>query len=399
MPHSLISRRVRSVLGAPNDLAVALANRRSAGATLLDLSVSNPSSARVPRDWGRVVASLHAAPVERYAPASLGGRDAREDIVAHLRGPAVVCESGYTDLGRHDGYHASRLMLTASTSDSYSYLFKLLCDPGDCVLVPEPSYPLLAHLLALEGLRPVPYRIEYDGAWFVDLDSVRNAMVERPRAIVCVSPNNPTASCLSDVEFDALRSLGVPLIVDQVFSPYVDSSSKAPALAHVDDGLVFVLDGLSKRCALPNLKLGWFGVFGARRGVERAMDGLELIGDTYLGPNSLVESAAGRLLEASDDVRRAIACRLRANRVVAADLQRQGAPWSVLHYQGGWSLMLGLPRYLSDDDWALKLLDSGVVVQPGWLYDVVGSSTIVVSLLTEEESFRQGLTILRNLLD
>jgi aspartate/methionine/tyrosine aminotransferase len=327
-----------------------------------------------------------------YAPASLGGEVARAALASHLR-QVPADEHGFCDVGLNQEFDASRLMLTASTSDSYAYLFKALCNAGDSVLLPQPSYPLLEHLAALEGVRAVPYRLNYDGAWHVDWDSVRSGLGSKPKAIVIVTPNNPTASCLTSDEFQTFADQGVPLIVDQVFAPFVRRSQGANSLPYHDVGaLTFVLDGLSKRCALPQLKVGWIGVFGPRFAVESAMAALEMIGDTYLGVNGIAEGALASILDATNETRRLIRARLAANLEHLDHLKTAGAPVSPLHYQGGWSTLLRLPNYRTDDEWAHRLLKRGVILQPGWLYDCPEPATLVLSLLAQPSSFERGLT-------
>lgn len=398
MSESFLSNRSALVGGAENDFARAVAEKRRSGDETLDLSISNPTLARLTREWEPVRLALSEAANQTYAPSSLGSAVARERVSEHMS-RVDAGEHGFFDVGVNAGFEASRLMLTASTSDSYSYLFKALCDAGECVMVPEPSYPLLGHLAALDGVRAVPYRLCYDGAWHVDWDSVSVGLQSRPKAIVVVTPNNPTASCLTNDEFQTFADQGVPLIVDQVFSPYARRDSGARPLPFDKAGaLTFVLDGLSKRCALPQLKVGWIGVFGPRFAVEPVMAVLDSIGDTYLGVNSISEGALGSLLDASFDTRRAIRARLAANLDHLQKARAAGAAYSMLHYQGGWTALLRLPNYKTDDEWARSLLARGVIVQPGWLYDCPDAATLVVSLLTPEDTFRAGLAELRALL-
>ncbi len=355
------------------------------------MTVSNPTAVGLVWD-SRGVAEALSRPLAAYAPHSLGSPRAREAIAQHLRQPETVNEYGFFDCARCATYDAGCMMLTASTSESYSYLFKLLCDPGDYIAVPEPSYPLLEHLAALESLRVVKYRLDYDGSWYVDWDSVRSSLSVRPKAIIVVNPNNPTASCFTDGEFRELRSHGVPLIVDQVFAPFTLATAGGNALPLAEEeGLVFALDGLSKRCGLPQLKLGWLSVFGRRRSLAGAMKGLGAIGDTYLGVSGLVESAAGALLGETHGARLAMCRRLAANRTHLIDLVRASAPFSLLNYHGGWSALLRLPNYGTEEDWAVRLLEVGVIVHPGWLYDCHLPATIVVSLLTPEDVFQSGM--------
>lgn len=396
MSQSFLSTRLARVWGAPNEFAREVMQLKRSGVPYRDLSLSNPTRVGLERDWASIERTLVTAVTDTYAPASLGRLSAREHVAAHMS-KTEAPEHGFFDVGTNRGFDASRLMLTASTSDSYSYLFKALCDPGDAILVPEPSYPLLEHLAALEGVRALPYRLDYDGAWHVDWDSLRVGLASKPRAMVLVSPNNPTGSCTSNDEFRLLAELGVPLIVDQVFAPYVRSGSGAHALAyHENRVLTFVLDGLSKRCALPQLKVGWIGVFGPDSAVESAMSALESIGDTYLGVNSVSEAALGPLLELSADVRRAIRARLSVNLTSLERLVAAGAPLSLSHFQGGWTALLRLPNFRTDDEWARALLARGVVVQPGWLYDCPDPTTLALSLLTPESDFAAGLEQLRD---
>lgn len=390
MPAILLSSRLGHDHATPNDFAREVAQLRGSGTPLWDLTVTNPTHARLPRDWRPVREALAATATDDYAPEGLGHLVARRQIASHLA-RVVGDEHGFFDAGTGHEYAAERLMLTASTSDSYAYLFKALCNPGDCILVPEPSYPLLSHLAALEGVRAVPYRLNYDGAWYVDWDTVNAGLREGPKAVVVVSPNNPTASCASAEEFDRFCASGVPVIVDQVFAPFVWRSAASALPYHHCDALVFVLDGLSKRGALPQLKLGWIAVFGPASLVERALGALELIGDTYLGVNGVTEAAAGRLLEVTTETRRMVRARLAVNLAHLDALTLGGAPFSRLHYQGGWSVMVRLPSYRTDDEWARKLLRRGVITQPGWLYDCPTTATLVLSLLTPEATFQAGL--------
>lgn len=398
MSQSFLSSRLARVLGSPNEFARAVMELKRSGAPFLDLSASNPTVAGLPRDFAPIQRALLAAATDAYAPASLGRLSAREHVASHMSRTEDQ-EGGFFDVGLNPGFDASRLMLTASTSDSYSYLFKTLCDSGDTILVPEPSYPLLEHLAALEGVRALPYRLNYDGAWHVDWDTVRLGISSRPKAIVLVTPNNPTGSCLTNDEFRAFAELGVPLIVDQVFAPFVRCGSGARALEYHDSRvLTFVLDGLSKRCALPQLKVGWVGVFGPNSAVASAMSALESIGDTYLAVNSLGEGALGPLLEVTADTRRSIRARLAVNLENVERLVTRGAPFSLLHFQGGWTALLRLPNFRTDEEWARALLARGVIVQPGWLYDCPEPATLAVSLLTPEAAFQAGLAQLREVL-
>src|SRR5690606_27505030 len=238
--------------------------------------------------------------------------------------------------------------LMASTSEAYSILFKLLCDPGDEVLIPEPSYPLFEVLAALEGGKAVGYQLEYDGAWHVNVESLRARLSARSRAIVVVSPNNPTGSYLKQGELSSIESFGLPLISDEVFWPYSLSESKTRVTSALSSArvLVFVLDGLSKRCGLPHFKLGWVTLGGPAELKEAARHRLELINDSYLSASTPVQLALPRLLEIGSGIMGQIQQRCLEN---LAQLERElvGSVISPLFVEGGWSATLRLPSTLS----------------------------------------------------
>ena len=215
------------------------------------------------------------------------------------------------------GVDAERIVLTASTSEAYSLLFKLLAAPGDDVLVPRPSYPLFELLTTLDGLAARPYDLEYHGIWSIDLASIERAVGPRTRALLVVNPNNPTGSFVSRVEIDRLAAIcgprGIALIVDEVFADYELDADEAADRARVltrNDVLVFGLGGLSKSIGLPQLKLGWIAVAGPDRIVAEAIGRLELMCDTYLSVSTPVQLAAAELLDRGAAVRSQIAARV-----------------------------------------------------------------------------------------
>src|SRR5690606_16451066 len=253
----MFSRRTAIADGEFGRFSEAVRERREQGAQLLDLTQTNPTQAHIAYDWHALRRALNQAPIEMYAPDAAGDVRARQAIVTHLHPSAQLPSHGFVDIGLSERYRSERLVLTSSTSEAYTYLFKLLCDPGDVVLVPEPSYPLFEQLARYESVQLVGYRREYDGAWHIDAESLRSGLQRRPKAVVLVTPNNPTGSCASAEELAMLGDSGIPLIVDQVFAPFVRqrASSQAGMVLETERGLVFVLDGLSKRCGLPQLKL------------------------------------------------------------------------------------------------------------------------------------------------
>ncbi len=281
-----------------------------------------------------------------------------------------------------------RIVLTASSSESYALLFKLLADPGDTVLVPQPSYPLFDHLARLEGLVIRPYRLAFDGAWHLDWSSLA---LEGARALVLCNPNNPTGSFLRRDELARLGAeaarAGLALIVDEVFADYAFA---APADAVVTmaaeplPALTFALGGLSSSCGLPQMKLGWLAALGPPPLAEAALARLELIADTYLSVGTPVLQALPGLLAAGAAIRKDVRGRLAASRAALAAAFPAGSPVSVLPVEAGWSAILRLPAVRSDEQWAFDLLDrDGLLVQPGCFFALAHlGSPIVISLLT-----------------
>ncbi len=286
---------------------------------------------------------------------------------------------------------ASRVLLTASTSEAYAYLFKLLCDPGDEILSPRPSYPLFEFLAGLESVRVVRYPLRYDGVWHIDFGALERAITPRTRAIVVVNPNNPTGSFLKKEEWRKLEQFGVPILADEVFADYsfAPDDSRVSSLTGAQGVLTFSMSGLSKIGALPQMKLGWIVASGP--GHEAALERLELIADTYLSVAAPVQIALPRLLAASAAVRGQIAGRTRANLALLRQATERSAA-RPQHVEGGWYAILQVPRTRSEEEWAIALLERrGVLVQPGFYYDFEGEAFLVLSLLTPPEVFAEGV--------
>ena len=365
---------------APNRLAIAVDRARASGRPLFDLTLSNPTRARLPVPEGAILAALATPSATLYDPLPFGLLQARSAVADDLR---------------RDGVNVApeRVLLTASTSEAYAFLFKLLCDPGDEVLVPSPSYPLFEHLARLESVAAVPYGLAYDGAWHVDFRSLHEAIGQRTRAVVVVSPNNPTGSYLKREELDAIASLGLPIVSDEVFARYPLREDPRRALSALDAkgaSLVFALGGLSKVAALPQMKLAWIAAGGDASRVNDSLARLEVIADAFLSVGTPVQHAAPALLEAGRVTQRAIATRTRQNLAWLMEAVR-GSTVSLLDVEGGWYATLRLPNLRSDEDWAVGLLEGeGVYVHPGHFFDFVGPPYVIVSLLTEEETFCEG---------
>ncbi|HVU51518.1 MAG TPA: pyridoxal phosphate-dependent aminotransferase [Polyangia bacterium] len=375
-----------------NALARAERARRARGEGVLDLTASNPTRVGLPDLGPRVREALAASAGGAYEPDPAGLPSARAAIARELgaAGAPIAPE---------------RLLLTASSSESYAHLFKVLCDPGDAVLVPEPSYPLFEYLARLEGVEPVPYRLAWDGVWHVDLASLDEAIARasgRARALVVGNPNNPTGSFLKRAELPALAARceahGLAAIADEVFAPYAvgDDPTRVRALAAESAFTArvptFALGGLSKSCGLPQLKLGWIAVAGPPSTAGAAIERLSLVADTYLSVGAPVQAAAARLLELGRDARAAIAARLDANRAALAAALSPSSPCTALASEGGWSAIVRVPATRPDEAWAEALLvDDGVLVHPGYFFELAGGAFLVLSLLPPPDVFAEGV--------
>lgn len=367
----------------PNRISALLEARKRAGARILDLTESNPTHAGLSYPDREILDALGDARSLRYEPSPAGAAEAREAVSAYYasRGASVP---------------ADRVLLTASTSEAYGHLFKLLADPGDEVLVPRPSYPLFEFLAHLESVRAVEYRLAYDGIWRIDFDALEAALTPRARAIVVVNPNNPTGSFLKTGELARLVALaasrGLAIVSDEVFSDYVfaPDPDRVTTLATVTGALAFSLSGLSKIAGLPQMKLGWIATAGPEEIRAAAFARLELIADTYLSVGAPVQYAAARMMDAGARVRERILARVSANLAWLREAVA-GSALGVLEVEGGWYATLRVPRTRSEEEWTLELLArDGVLVQPGFFYDFETEAFLVLSLLTPEDVFREG---------
>jgi aspartate/methionine/tyrosine aminotransferase len=371
----------------PNRLTQLLATRRGEGARILDLTESNPTRAGL--SYPAEIAAAFADPgMLVYTPSPAGSLAAREAVSGYYAARGCAVDAG-------------RILLTASTSEAYAYLFKLLGDPGDQVLVPRPSYPLFEYLANMESLAPRQYPLRYCGGWSIDMEALEAAVTDRTRALVLVNPNNPTGSYVKRGELAALTRLaarrGLALISDEVFSDYAfgADADRVATLADVEDCLTFSMSGLSKVAGLPQMKLGWIVCAGPERLRREAMEKLEWIADTFLSVGAPVECAAAKLLEAGAEVRRSIRERTAGNLAFARE-ELGGSAASPLAVEGGWNLTLQVPRIRSEEEWALELLArKDVLVQPGFFYDFEAEAFLVVSLLTRPEIFREGVSRLK----
>ncbi len=377
----MFSSRVPGEL-EPNRLTQAVRRARADGRSLIDLTITNPTRAGIEYPAG-ILAPLSAAAALSYDPQSAGLPDARAAVAR--------------DYVRHGiNVAPDRIVLTASTSEAYSILFKLLCAPaGEAVLVPVPSYPLFDHLTRLDGVRSIPYRLEYHGRWAVDFDSIADGWNPAVRALLAVSPNNPTGSIVSAEELQRLGDIcaagDAALVIDEVFADYpiaARSTSSSTSFAC----LTFRLGGLSKSAGLPQLKLGWIAVDGPHDLVADALERLDLICDTYLSVSTPVQVAASALIRDGAAVRASILARIRANDAALRGLAARYPSVDVLPCDAGWSVVLRVPSTRSEESLVLELLEQdGVLVHPGFFFDFPREAFLVGSLLPAPPLFNEGM--------
>ena len=363
----------------PNALSAALARMRAEGRPVADLTCSNPTRAGIPYPLD-LLAPLADPAGLAYEPEPFGLPTARAAVVADFarRGVTVAPD---------------RVCLTASTSEAYALLFKLLCDPGDRVLVPQPSYPLFEHLTALECVQAVPYALELHGAWRLDVAAIERSLDDRTRAVLVVSPNNPTGSIVQSGELKELAALcasrGVALIGDEVFADYrLDGAAPAVSVLQQSRALAFALGGLSKSVGLPQVKVAWIAVNGPDALVAEALAGLEIVADTFLSVSTPAQVAQPRLLLHGAVVRHAIRERTARNLSALTAAVAAAPAVTLLPPAGGWCAVLQVPSLVSEEALVLALLEhDGVLVQPGYFFDFPREAFVVVSLLVDPGVF------------
>ena len=379
----MFSSRLPAAL-APNAITRAVAAFRDRQVAFVDLTETNPTRVGVayPPD---LMASL-ADPVGAvYCPESLGLPTAREAIAAEYAASGTSVAAG-------------QIVLTASTSEAYALLFKLLADSGDQVLVPQPSYPLFESLTKLESVTPASYHLDYHGRWAIDRDSLLRAANSRTRAVLIVSPNNPTGSMLRAADRDWLAELCADrewaIIADEVFAGYpLRPARDAVSFLGETRALTFVLGGLSKSAGLPQVKLGWMVASGPDSVARHALERLEVICDTYLSVSTPVQVAAPELLAAGRTIRESIRSRISTNLTTLERLVTGSPSVSLLSPEGGWSAALRVPAVESEETLVLRLLqDHHVLVHPGFFFDFASEAYIVVSLLPEPPTFDDAMT-------
>ena len=388
---------------AETRLARALREGRATGQAILDLTASNPTQCGFAYDEAGILAALGNPRAMTYDPDPRGMRRAREAVGRY-----------YAERGAQVG--ADQVFLTTSTSEAYSWLFRLLCDPGDEVLIAQPSYPLFDFLAQIEDVRLKPYPLLYDHGWQIDLHGLRERVTDRTRAIAVVHPNNPTGHWTRErADLEALCvERGLALVVDEVFldsfaegdTPLRGSCAEGdtPLRGH-DAGMVgrsfatgthpaltFVLSGISKIAALPQMKAAWICASGPDGELREALERLEVVADTFLSMNAPVQCALETWLDGAGAMQEQIRARTRRNlQALDAILARHPAV-TRLKVEAGWYAVLRVPVLGRDEDLAVRLVqEHGVSVHPGYFFGFSGDGWLVVSLLTPEAEFREGV--------
>jgi len=377
----MFSRRTDWKL-TPNRFTQAQQEAHAAGREVLDLTISNPTRAGFEYDRPAILRAFSNPGALDYDPQPKGLLSARQAVAEYYRHRGKV--------------NPESLVLTTSTSEGYSFVFRLLCNPEEEVLVPKPSYPLFEFLADLQDVKLVPYPLLYDHGWQIDLASLEKAITPRTRAVVLVHPNNPTGSYVSTAERAALNKLcrehNLAIIVDEVFLDYAHDGSLPASFANNAEVLTFTLSGISKVSALPQMKLAWIAASGPADQLQPALSRLEIIADTFLSLNAPVQLAASTLVDQRHSIQPQLLDRVRTN---LAELDRQLARQKAcqrLAVEGGWYAVLRVPATQSDEDLAIGILHkTEVLIHPGHFYDFPRDGYLILSLITKPDQFHEGI--------
>ncbi|MBA4311795.1 MAG: pyridoxal phosphate-dependent aminotransferase [Chlorobiaceae bacterium] len=374
-----------------NKLTELFDSLRKSGRVILDLTVSNPTECGFSYPQKEILSSFENQSSMVYDPNPHGLLSARQAVTEYYRQKNISVDP-------------SNIFLTASTSEAYSTLFKLLCNAGESVLVQKPSYPLFEYLAQINDVELQQYDLRYDGEWHVDIESLNNLMIEnigKSKAIVIVNPHNPTGMFLKKDEYKAIKEIArqynLAIIVDEVFIDYAfeDDESRIGSTANESDVLTFTLNGISKSCGLPQMKLGWIIVNGQRSIVNEAIERLQIICDTFLSVNTPVQVALPKLLTIGKNIQSQILNRIKSNytTLLTTHNPHLTSQCSPLLSDGGWYGIIRVPRTKSDEEWALQLLEKkGVYVYPGYFFDFTDDGYLVVSLLLENSIFQKAVS-------
>ena len=364
----------------PNPLSEALEKHRAAGKPLIDLTVSNPTKCGFEYDQEAILRALSNPAGLTYEPDPKGLCSAREAVAQY-----------YAE--RDKKVSPENILLTASTSEAYSFAFRLLCNPGDEILIPSPSYPLFGFLADLHDVRMLRYPLIYDHGWQIDFYSLMKAITSRTRGVIVVHPNNPTGNYCKPQEMEKLNEIcakhSLAIVADEVFLDFDLTGPRPGSFAANTGVLTFAMSGLSKVCGLPQMKMAWVVVSGPSEKKAEALSRLEVIADTYLSVNTPVQLATPILLEQRHLFQRQLMARVRRN---LTELQSKLSADARLKVEGGWYAVLRLPLNSSDEDLALKLLKkNNIYLHPGHFYDFSGQGYVVSGLILPEMDLRRAL--------
>src|SRR5215469_15486065 len=373
----------------PNRFTQILNELRSSGVPLLDLTVSNPTQCGFHYDSAAILSAFQNPTSLVYDAQPKGTLAARCEVARYYLND------------HHTTVDPEALLLTTSTSEAYSYVFRLLCNPGEELLLPKPSYPLFEFLAGLQDVQLVPYSLEYAQGWFIDFQSLERAITPRTRAVLLVHPNNPTGSYVQPEELDRLNALclkyHLALIADEVFLDFPFDAQPRKTFAANSLALTFTLSGLSKISALPQMKIAWVAVTGPSALVHPALERLEIIADTYLSLSAPAQVSLPTLLAQRHSLRSQLLARIRENLVQLQSALAGHLAAELLHADAGWYAVIrilpharkGLP---SDECFAIQLLrDHHVLVHPGHFYDFPSDGFLVLSLIPPVSDFRVGV--------
>jgi alanine-synthesizing transaminase len=370
-----------------NPLSEALARHRAAAKPLLDLTASNPTDCGFAYDSRAILEALANPASLKYDPDPRGLLGARQAVAAYYaaRSAEVAADS---------------IILTTSTSEAYSFVFRTLCNPGDEILIPEPSYPLFAFLADIQDVKLVRYPLDYDYGWQINFHALQQGITPRTRAVIVVHPNNPTGHFTKPGDLEKLNEIcsarNLAIIADEVFLDFAIQGDHAPfTFAQNAAALTFSMSGLSKISGLPQMKAAWLVTSGPEQLKTQALARMEIIADTYLSMNAPVQSAIPALVAQRHSFQTQLRARVRKN---LAELDRELATQKYcarLAVEAGWYAVLRVPATRSDEELAIELLTrKNVYVHPGHFYDFPSDGFLVVSLITREEEFAKGLKLL-----
>jgi alanine-synthesizing transaminase len=369
-----------------NPLSEALAQHRASGKPLLDLTISNPTECGFDYDCRAILEALANPASLAYDPDPRGLLDARQAVAAYYaeRGAEVPVDT---------------IILTTSTSEAYTFVFRTLCNPGDEILIPEPSYPLFAFLADIQDVKLVRYPLDYDYGWQINFHALQQGITARTRGVIVVHPNNPTGHFTKPHELEKLNEIcatrNLAIIADEVFLDFALQDELPFSFVHHAAGLTFTMSGLSKISGLPQMKAAWLITSGPEQLKSQALARLEIIADTYLSMNAPVQWAIPALLDERRPFQKQLLARVRKN---IAELDRQLATQKScarLEAEAGWYAILRVPATRSDEELAIALLnEKNIYVHPGHFYDFPSEGFLIVSLITHEEEFATGIKLL-----